>query len=105
MGKGSRRKTRWAGDRRRKHKNRNREGKLVPIREVCRAKKPDSDLRMAFLPLDQVKGLPAEAKRFLNNHAFYKARFNSDSRAFEATNEAGTMVIRGGNSPLEWRKV
>jgi hypothetical protein len=106
MGKGGRGKKAWRGKRRKAKKNRDKIGQprqILGILETSR-RLPKSGTE-DFLLLDKVPRLPVAAKRYLRDHAFYRARFNSEHRAFEANNESGTLIIRGGLSPEEWQRV
>jgi hypothetical protein len=107
MGKGDRGKKAWCGKRQRAkeaREKRDKPGKIPDTRGASRRESSKSGTE-EFLPLDQVKGLKAATKRFLRERAFYKARFNPEFGVYEATNEAGTMIIRGGQSPDEWQRV
>jgi len=108
MGRGSSSRRARQCRRRRRHKEKERWRREMRAKPSSRrrvvAKRPPNS-KGEFLPLEKVKGLKIAAKKFLRDHAFYKARLNLELQVFEAMNEAGTIIIRGGLSPLKWQQV
>jgi hypothetical protein len=92
--------------RQRKHKKREarrKQGYVRPKKIIPSAKRAQAQVKVEFLPLDQVKKLTAAARIYLREHGITEAYYDAQRGDFVA--RRGDFVIRGGKiSPYDWER-